>query len=93
MKVFDPVAAVAKPPEARPRRILETLRGKRLGFIWDQHVSSVEFWPSVEKVIERMYQPSAVYRLYKQSTWNAATPAELEELGRKVDYVIVGVGA
>jgi hypothetical protein len=33
-----------------------------------------------------------VHRLYKKSTWNVAAPEEIEELARKVDYVLVGVG-
>ena len=34
---------------------------------------------------------SEVHRLYKDSTWNVATPDQVGELARQVDFVFVGV--
>jgi hypothetical protein len=93
LRVRDPLADIATPPEGKRLRALEGLAGRRMGLLWSQHAATVQFWPVLEKIAETMFRPSEVHRLYKQSTWNVAPPAEIEELARKVDYVLVGVGA
>ena len=45
-----------------------------------------------ERVVEAVLHPSEVHRLYKDSTWNVAAPGQVEELARRVDFVLVGVG-
>ena len=91
-KVRDPLADINKPPEGRRVRRLEAVEGRRMGLLWSQHASSEKFWPVLERVAQEMLRPSEVHKLYKTSTWNVATPAEVEEFAQKVDYVIVGVG-
>ena len=73
-------------------RRLEALRGARMGLLWSQHASSEKFWPVLEQIAERELQPSQVHRLYKSSTWNVATPNQVEDLASRVDFVLVGVG-
>ena len=92
LRVRDPLADINKAATGKTFRALHSLEGKRMGLLWSQHASSVMFWPVLEKVAEAIYHPSAVHRLYKTSTWNVATPAEIEALASKVDYVLVGVG-
>jgi hypothetical protein len=92
MRIMDPLAEISKPPEGKPIRSLQSLEGKRMGLLWSQHASSVKFWPVFESVAAEMLRPSETHRLYKSSSWNTADPDEIEELVRKVDYVIVGVG-
>ena len=92
IRVRSPLADINKAPAGRTVRALASLEGKRLGLLWSQHASSVKFWPALETVAEARFQPSEIHRLYKTSTWNVATPEEIEELARKVDYVLVGVG-
>lgn len=92
IKVRDPLADIRKPPEGKRLRALEALEGRRLGLLWSQHASSVNFWPVLERIAEEKFRPSEVHRFYKKSTWNAASPEEIEEFAQKVDYVLVGVG-
>ena len=92
MIVLDPVAETRATPKARPRHVLKTLRGKRVAIIWGQHVSSRNFWPALEKAIETIYEPTEIHRLYKASTWNPASPSQIEELANKIDYAVIGVG-
>ena len=53
----------------------------------------MKFWPVFEAVAEGKFRPSEIHRLYKTSTWNVATPEEIDAFAPKVDYVLVGVGA
>jgi hypothetical protein len=92
VRVRSPLADINEAPAGKPVRALPALEGTRMGLLWSQHASSVKFWPVLEKVAEAAFRPSAVHRLYKTSTWNVAAAGEIEELARKVDYVLVGVG-
>jgi hypothetical protein len=91
-KVRDPRADINTPPEGKRVRRLESLAGTRMGLLWSQHASSEKFWPVFERVVEAELHPSEVHRLYKDSTWNVATPQQVEHLAHKVDFVLVGVG-
>jgi hypothetical protein len=93
IRVRSPLADITETPTGRKVRALEAIEGRRMGLLWSQHAATVKFWPVLEKVAEERLRPSEVHRLYKTSTWNVATPAEIEEFARKVDYVLVGVGA
>ncbi len=92
IRVRSPLAEINEAPAGAEVRALKSLEGRRMGLLWSQHASSVAFWPVLEKVAEARFRPSEVHRLYKTSTWNVASPDEIEELARKVDYVLVGVG-
>jgi len=92
IRVRSPLAEISEAPAGKQVRALPSLEGRRMGLLWSQHASSVKFWPVLETVAEAAFRPSEVHRLYKKSTWNVAAPDEIEELARKVDYVLVGVG-
>jgi hypothetical protein len=92
LRVRDPRADIATPPEGKRVRRLEALQGTRMGLLWSQHASSEKFWPVFERVAQMTFHPSAVQRLYKDSTWNVATPDQIDTLTRNVDFVLVGVG-
>ena len=92
LRFRDPLADINKPPEGKRVRSLEVVQGTRMGLLWSQHASSEVFWPVFERVAEEVLHPSEVHRLYKDSTWNVAPPPQVEELARKVDFVLVGVG-
>ncbi len=92
IRVRDPLADISEAKTGKALRALGSLEGKRLGLLWSQHASSVKFWPVLEKVAETRFRPSGIRRLYKDSTWNVATPEQIAELVRDVDYVLVGVG-
>lgn len=91
-QVLDPTADTAEARQRTPRRMLRSLRKARIGFVWGQHVSTTVFWPILEQTIEAMYEPVEVVRLYKSSTWNPAPQPALDEVLRRIDYAITGVG-
>ena len=92
LRIRDPLAEINRPPEGKRLRRLEALRGTRMGLLWSQHASSEKFWPVFERVAEHQLHPSAVQRLYKDSTWNVATPDQVQKLAMDVDFALVGVG-
>jgi hypothetical protein len=92
LRVRSPLAEINTPPEGKRIRRLENVAGTRVGLLWSQHASSEKFWPVFERVVERTLHPSEVHRLYKDSTWNVATPQQVAEFAMQVDYVFVGVG-
>jgi len=93
IRVRSPLADINEAPRGKPIRALPSLEGRRLGLLWSQHAATVKFWPVLEAVAEAKFRPAEVHRLYKTSTWNVATPDEIDALASKVDYVLVGVGA
>ena len=92
LRVRDPRADINKPPTGRRIRTLEVVEGTRVGLLWSQHASSEKFWPVFERIVEQRLHPSRVEKLYKHSTWNVATPAEVAEFASRIDYALVGVG-
>ena len=92
LRVRSPLAEINTPPEGKRIRRFETVTGTRVGLLWSQHASSEKFWPVFEQVVQTTLHPSEVHRLYKASTWNVATPEQVAELSRQVDFVFVGVG-
>ena len=92
LRIRDPRAEIATPPEGKRIRRLESLHGTRMGLLWSQHASSEKFWPVFERVAQQTFHPASVQRLYKESTWNVATPEQVETLAEQVDFVLVGVG-
>ncbi len=92
LRVRDPLADIFTPPEGNRIRRLESLAGTRMGLLWSQHASSEKFWPVFEEVAESTLHPASVQRLYKDSSWNVATPAQVASLAGSVDFAFVGVG-
>ena len=92
IRLFDPVCAPEVIARGEERR-LESLSGKKIGFVFNQHNSGKEFWTTLEKQIETSLKPEAVHRVYKTNTWAPAPKADLDELLRNTDDAIVGVGA
>lgn len=92
IELFDPVGVV-EAVQSRPERVLENLMGKRVGCIFNQHVSSLAFWEALESEIVATLRPSTVHRVYKANTWAPAPKADVERLLQETDYALVGVGA
>ena len=92
IELFDPVGEV-EAVNAKPPRILETLSGKRVGCIFNQHVSALAFWQALEDEIGRTLNPASVTRVYKTNTWAPAPRADALRLIEETDYALVGVGA
>jgi hypothetical protein len=92
IQLFDPVGDVEE-IKSKPQRVLETLGGKRVGCIFNQHVSAVAFWKALETELEKTWRPSNVLRVYKSNTWAPAPRADAQRLLADTDYALVGVGA
>lgn len=92
IELYDPVGEVYR-PETLPQRALGALAGKRVGLVFNQHVSSLAFWNALETEIEATLRPSSMTRVYKANTWAPAPKADAARLLQETDYVLVGVGA
>ena len=92
IELFDPVGEV-EVARQQPLRLLESLTGKRVGCVFNQHVSAQAFWKAMEAEIGTSLQPSKVARIYKSNTWAPAPRADAQRLLDETDYVLVGVGA
>lgn len=92
IELYDPVGEVFL-PETVPQRVLGTLAGKRVGLVFNQHVSSLAFWKALEAEIAATLSPADMVRVYKTNTWAPAPRADAARLIEASDYVLVGVGA
>ena len=92
IELFDPVGEV-ETVQRQPTRVLETLRGRRVGCVFNQHVSAIAFWKAMEGELEKTLAPSAISRVYKSNTWAPAPRADANRVLAETDYVLVGVGA
>ena len=90
IELFDTVGEVEVVAQ-KPQRILETLNGKRVGCIFNQHVSALAFWQALEEEIGRTLNPASMTRVYKTNTW--APRADALRLIEETDFALVGVGA
>ena len=75
------------------RRALDTPVGKRVGFIWNQYSVTQNFWPRMERALEKLTEASKVTRAYKTNTWTPLDKPKFDALAAEVDYLVVGVGA
>ena len=92
IELFDPVGEIEQ-VAAKPQRILETLNGKRVGCIFNQHVSALSFWQALEDEIGKTLKPASMTRVYKTNTWAPAPRADALRLIEETDFALVGVGA
>ena len=92
IELFDPVGEVEK-LERQAFRALPSLEAKRVGCVFNQHVSAIAFWKAMESEVERSLAPSHVLRIYKSNTWAPAPRADANRVLAETDYVLVGVGA
>ena len=75
IELFDPVGEV-EVVQRQAMRTLQSLKGKRVGCIFNQHVSALAFWKALESEIEKTLQPASVFRIYKANTWAPAPRAK-----------------
>ncbi len=92
IELFDPVGEVEAVAQ-QAQRVIETLNGKRVGCIFNQHVSALAFWKALEDEIGKTLRPAGVTRVYKTNTWAPAPRADALRLLAETDYALVGVGA
>jgi hypothetical protein len=92
IQMFDPVGDV-EIVQRKPTRVLETLNGRRVGCVFNQHVSAIAFWKAMEGEVERTLAPARIHRVYKANTWAPAPRVDANRVLEETDYVLVGVGA
>ena len=90
--LYDPVADV-QTAEASPDQYLESLKGKRVGYVFNQHSTALLFWKNLEQEVRGRLAPSGEAKIYKEKTWRQAPDDEMNALLKKIDYAVVGVGA
>jgi hypothetical protein len=93
IRMRNPVARTHIEAFHRPVRI-EELHGRRLGFLFNGHVSAVKFWKQLEDQSAELYHPRSVTSLRKENTFApAAVESEIAELKTRTELVVIGVGA
>jgi hypothetical protein len=92
IKLLDPTGVVAK-TATKAEALLETLRGRKVGFVFNQHATGLTFWEALEKGVQETFSPSSVERLYKDNTWAPAPKTLVDRLVAETDYALVGLGA
>jgi ABC-type microcin C transport system duplicated ATPase subunit YejF len=90
--MLDPIADAETVVRAK-ERALEKLDGKKIGYVFNQHVTALAFWKKFEGEIGDRLKPSGVHSVYKINTWAPAPRADLDRLAAEVDFALVGVGA
>jgi hypothetical protein len=92
IELFDPVGEPEQFERVKPRT-LAGLEGKRVGYVFNQHVSALAFWDGLEAEVGRILSPEHVTRVHKTNTWAPAPRVDAERVLAETDYVLVGVGA
>ena len=92
LRLFDPVGDIDLPHLAE-EKALDTLKGKAVGYIFNQHISSIVFWKHLEESVESALEPSSTVKVYKPSHTMPAAQDEIERVVRETDFALVGVGA
>jgi len=92
IQLLDPTGRVEK-GRSTPERRIGVLEGKRVGYIFNQHVSAIAFWKGLEQALEGKLSPLSLHRIYKANTWAPAPKADVEQLLEQTDFAVVGVGA
>jgi hypothetical protein len=90
--LYDPVGDI-EAIEVVQENVFDTLQGKAVGYVFNQHVSSLVFWEQLERIVQTTFEPSRVVQVYKANTWSQAPKADIERIIRETDYALVGVGA
>ena len=70
-----------------------TTSGAKRGFIWNQYSVTHNFWPRMERALEKLTEAPKVTRAYKTNTWTPLDKTKFDALADEVDYLVVGVGA
>ena len=93
--MIELVSPLGRVPEAAHNtcKRLDTIAGKRVGFIWNQYPATRGFWPHLEREIEAQARAGRVERAYKSNTWMPLEAPRFSELATAVDCLVIGVGA
>jgi hypothetical protein len=87
----DPVGEVAT--TAKRSVALNWVTGNRIATLFNNHVSSYRFWKRLEVLLQEELGSSPISTFSKENTFAAAPQETIDNVVRKADLAIVGVGA
>ncbi|RMF94180.1 MAG: hypothetical protein D6736_00545 [Nitrospinota bacterium] len=76
--------------EPAPR--LPSLKGKRLGILWNNRPGGDRLLRYVAEILHQKYELAEIYFTKKPFIGNEAPPEVLEDLASRVDAAVVGLG-
>ena len=71
---------------------LDSLRGKRLGLLWNHRLGGEPLLREIGKVLAERHGLAEVYFTKKLFVGNPAPPEIIDDLVSRVDAVVVGIG-
>jgi hypothetical protein len=92
IQLVSPTSYVEKAQRDKERS-LDTLKGKKVAYVFNQHGAALAFWKAFEVELENEFHPTSTQPVYKESTWKPAPDDEIRRIVRETDYAVVGVGA
>lgn len=92
MKVLNPVAEHWSSGQRFLAPRLDSLEGKRIGFLDNNYHNADVFLTRIEALIKASYKTSQTFSMKKEFKWSAAAPQLLDEMSSKAEAVVVGVG-
>jgi hypothetical protein len=92
ISMMNPTGVVMQ-TQLRKVQQLDELRGKRVGYVFNQHATASAFWKKLESGVAAKFSPAGICRVYKDNTWAPAPQADVSRLIQETDYALVGVGA
>lgn len=75
-----------------PATRLETLTNKRIGILWNNRLGGDQLLKHVGELLQKDYGAAEIYFTKKTFVGNAAPAEILDDLCKRVDAVVVGVG-
>lgn len=92
VRLVDPVAVGSEEPLLRLAPRPATLRGKRLGLLNNSKTNSEPILRAIARILDEEFGLAEVFHLTKHSASLPPKPEIVEELHRRADIVVTGVG-
>lgn len=92
LKFFDP-RAVVNPKDRKPMPGLDTLEGKVIGIIDNGQANSTAMFKELALLLRERCNPSDILFRTKPTHMQGAPDPIMDELSRRCDAVITGLGA
>ena len=90
IELYSPVGEEA--PHAKGIAPFPELRGSKIAFLFNGHVSVIPFWSNLEEEIKNRLEPADTVTVIKPNTFSPAEASTIQDLS-DVDLALVGVCA